>query len=914
MDIDPTSWPSLSRLIDRMLDLPPQVREDWVHSLSGEDAGLAPRLLELLHPAAVPTLSWLETLPKFSEAPEPGEPGQDAHAVEQPGDRIGPYRLVRMLGSGGMGSVWYALRVDQMVRRPVALKLPLAVPSRVLAARFERERDILASLVHPNIARLYDAGISEQGRAFLALEYVEGRDLDRYSDERRLDLGGRIDLFLQVLAAVQHAHGSLVIHRDIKPQNILVTAQGSVRLLDFGVAKLLGEEQAERTELTRLAPVALTPAYAAPEQICGEAVSTATDIYALGVVLFELLTGVRPYRLQRESRGALEEAILRGDIPRPSSLAIDAPAAQRRATTPARLRRALRGDLDAILLKALQRDPRRRYLTAQAFADDLAHYRTGRVVEARTPSRWYELGRFVLRNRVAVASAAAVSLALLIGAAVALWQAREAKLQASIAAAERDRALAAAGHREAVEEFLFDLMLEAGRAGAPISIPALVQRAKELSEREFADNPEVRAAVLKTVAGLELNLQGIAQASAEFGRARELLAQSQDSDLRAGVVCAGAMVEAELGREREASQAFDSVIGDPASSADALRECYAYKAQLAAYRNDGPAALIAVRQALEQWQRGTRRSPVIRLELQTFEARALSLVGLSAQADAESAQVLEALKALGRDRGTWANKLRRERSYAAMESGDLLAALAQIEDLAARQREDFPGDAPVLSLYARGRALLELGRYREALAQFEGVSRLAVDRDPLIKSLSMIEESVAQSALGHRERAEDRFKSAVESGRAMAVSGTTWEVTKVLARARLDLDQKQLLRARKGLSRILELDGVPVTSKCTAHRLRARALLGLSESGEALREARQALEMDERQRGDHPYSAWVGVSDLLLGKASLAMGERAQGLAQIRSAIDQMEKTAGPDFPDLVAARRLLSGERPTDR
>ena len=260
------------------------------------------------------------------------------------GKQFGPYRVLALLGHGGMGSVWLAERVDGLFTRQVALKLVHpALKSRVMSERFAREREILASLNHPNIARLLDAGFAEDGQSYLALDYVAGTPLTTYCDEPRLSVRERLELFRQVLSAVQYAHAHLVIHRDLKPANILVTEEGQVQLLDFGIAKLLSEGEAKETELTQLGGRALTPDYAAPEQIAGAPITTAADVYALGVMLYELLTGERPYKLKRDSRGALEEAILEADPVAPSRTALQQAAAAARATTAKKLSSTLAG-------------------------------------------------------------------------------------------------------------------------------------------------------------------------------------------------------------------------------------------------------------------------------------------------------------------------------------------------------------------------------------------------------------------------------------------------------------------------------------------------------------------------------------------------------------------------------------------
>jgi len=306
-----------------------------------------------------------------------------------------------------MATVWLAERHDGLIHRPVALKLPRrSWRSAALRERLTRERDILAALTHPNIARLYDAGITADGQPYLALKYVEGRRLDEFVRDRSLDPRERVALFLQIADAVAYAHAQLVVHRDLKPSNILVTADGHVRLLDFGIAKLLEQGEARETELTAQSGRALTPDYASPEQIAGMPIGTASDVYSLGVVLYELLTNQRPYRLTRDSRGALEEAILQVDPARPSD------AADARAT-----RAALRGDLDWIVLKAMAKERERRYVSAAELAADLRRFLRNEPVEASPPSTTYRIGKFVRRHRLAVGAGGLLILSLLAGTA-----------------------------------------------------------------------------------------------------------------------------------------------------------------------------------------------------------------------------------------------------------------------------------------------------------------------------------------------------------------------------------------------------------------------------------------------------------------------------------------------------------------
>src|SRR5215471_6748975 len=347
----------------------------------------------------------------------------------------GAYRLLKLVGKGGMSEVWLAERMDGFLKRPVALKLPYAGGGSHFVERLTREKDILASLVHPGIARLYDAGITERGRPFLALEYVEGTNLTEYCDQHALPIRDRLSLFLKVLAAVQYAHSCLVVHRDLKPSNILVTSAGEVKLLDFGIAKLTKQGEARETELTLSGGRALTLAYASAEQISGQAVTTASDVFSLGLILFELLSGKRAFVPAHDTRAALEEAILNAEPRRPSQRILHEDQARMRSTTLRRLRLQLRGDLDLIVLKALRKQPVERYSTVDLFRADLERYLSGEPVLAQPQSARYRTRKFVLRHKMGVVSAAAIVLTLAAGLSAALWQARVARNEARTSAA-----------------------------------------------------------------------------------------------------------------------------------------------------------------------------------------------------------------------------------------------------------------------------------------------------------------------------------------------------------------------------------------------------------------------------------------------------------------------------------------------
>ena len=511
---DDSAWPRLDELLDVALDLPDAERAALLERLGRENPSLRARLESLLAAdAAAGTFltgdaaGWLPGVPAFSP-PESDTPFAA-------GVRIGPYCIVQEIGRGGMGIVYLAERADGEFEQRVALKLVRRGLEEDEIARFRRERQILARLDHPSIARLFDGGVHGDGRPWFAMELVEGEPITAYCDGRRLPIDARLRLFRRVCDAVQYAHGNLVVHRDLKPSNILVSPDGTLKLLDFGIAKLLGDASAaEPADLTRTGSRFLTPAYAAPEQLRSEAVSTATDVYALGVILFELLTGRRPFG-GRDSRAAdLERAILEREPSRPSTVVTSrdadgagdpAPgaAASARGASPASLRRRLAGDLDAIVLKALRKEPLHRYPTAAALAEDVERSLDGRPVKARPEGRRYRAAKFVRRHRAALTAAALLALSLVGGLGAAAWQARQKTIEARKA--------------EAVKDFLISIFRQADpvqSAGADISLRQVLDRGAERTSLELAGQPEVRGEMLTALAGIYAELGVLDRAAA----------------------------------------------------------------------------------------------------------------------------------------------------------------------------------------------------------------------------------------------------------------------------------------------------------------------------------------------------------------------------------------------------------------
>ncbi len=479
--IDKHRWAVLSPLLDELLDADEAVRAMRLAHLSDTDSGLANDLSALLRrQAAIDAEGFLEGC----AAPLPAEPRRE-------GQSIGSYTLERLLGRGGMGAVWLAHRSDGRYAGRVAVKLlNLALLTPGGTERFRREGSALARLAHPNIARLVDAGVTGDGQPYLVLEYIEGEPIDRWCDTRSLDVNARVRLFLQVLAAVAHAHSKLILHRDLKPANILVTPAGQVKLLDFGIAKITDEE--------RTAGRAYTPEYAAPEQVQGAEVTTATDVYALGVLLYAMLTSRHP---------------------------------------------SLRGDLDTIIAKALKKLPAERYRTVAALSDDLQRYLQNEPVSAHPDSLTYRMGRFVARNRTAVAASAGVLLSIAAATALSAWQAHQAKVQ-------RDHAQALSARNNAVVEFVASMLTEIVPAEQPVRVGDLLERSQSIL-LTAETRPDIQAAVLNIVATYFLNAGDVAKAQPMFARALELTRNSPDIALRAELLCSDALARSMETRQED---------------------------------------------------------------------------------------------------------------------------------------------------------------------------------------------------------------------------------------------------------------------------------------------------------------------------------------------------------------------------
>ena len=571
-------WQLLSRLLDEAMDMSEEERAPWLRTLRNED----PEMAATVERALADRQS--EGFASFLEGPSPIS-DESIESATLVGHHIGPYVIDAQAGRGGMGSVWRAHRADGRYEGTVAIKFVHAMwIGKAGEQRFRFEGRALARLNHPNIARLLDAGVAEGSQPYLVLEYVEGEPIDAYCERMGLDVRARVRLFQDVLRAVAHAHGNLIVHRDIKPANVFVKSDGAVKLLDFGIAKLI-DDDSEAAQLTRASAIALTPQYAAPEQLLGEPVSTATDVYALGLLLYLLLSGEHPVPEGTRSSAALVQAVLTEEPPPASSVA-------KIEVVPAR---SLEGDLDNILHKAIKKNPAERYASAQAFADDLQRFLSDEPVQARSDTAYYRVSKFVKRHTVGTALAGIAVVLLSVSLLAAVLQARRAERaavqavaergradrEATVAIAQRDQALHAMAMAQDATQLSNYLLTETMPQVSPENTRQLILKAAEAT-RTSTDIPPDRRAIMLGILGDQLEeRRDYATAFQLYTESAVLAKESKDTSTLGVALCRSGYAEVNLNRAKEGfakiEQGLASIPADK-NFASARIDCYVAKA------------------------------------------------------------------------------------------------------------------------------------------------------------------------------------------------------------------------------------------------------------------------------------------------------------------------------------------------
>jgi serine/threonine-protein kinase len=899
--LDPSLWHELSGHLDRALDLESDERQRWLTELAVSQPLIAAAVRNLLAERdALNASGFLQTPPRAI-----ADLTQRRRSLA--GKQIGAYTLDHLIGRGGMGEVWLASRSDGRFEGRCAIKfLDRLVARPRVADRFRHEGRLLARLGHPNIARLLDAGSTDDGHQFLVLEYVDGERIDHYCSSHQLGVEARVRLFLDAVAAVAHAHSQLIIHRDLKPSNVLVTRDGIVKLLDFGIAKLVSPERASgAATMTRAEEIVLTPEYAAPEQLLGDVPSTATDVYQLGMLLYVLLTGGHPLHLAG-NRVQRIKAALDGRLPRASQFA-----------TNTSLQKELRGDLDAILAHALHINPADRYQTAAALRDELVRYLSRAPVDARRGVAFYQARRFIRRHWLSVVGSATTVVALFATLVFALTQ-------AGAAATQRDRAFALATRNSAVTEFLGVLITEAAEAGKPVTVNDMLARSERLALADTSGSPENRAAVLEMIASRYGSLGDDVKAARLLERSLALIADSPDQALKSKLTCAHALSIASLGRVNEAVLAIerqlDLLQSDPGNAA----YCLLYRALIADSDGDAAHALRYATDALQKFRAAPRTAA-------GDEGLFLGAVGFgyhlnqrNVEADEYYRRALQKYAELGRDGGPDAIAVRNNWAVVFDDAGVPRRALEIYDETLRAFMDRNPDSEPPAYLVGnRARALERVGRRREAEAQYHRAFDLAGQQHNVrgqiycllgLAATAQESDDPAGSA-AYLDRAGTLMDPRVPGqtpprmSRALVLSRLPAQATAALIQGRLDIIAGRFGAARIQLSRALA-DGHPAVVSSATWAI-AEIQLRTGDARGAAENARRTLAYSIGMQGGLPYSTNTGQSYLKLARALRQLGEHERARTALASAQDHLSHTVDEEHPLFVQARELARQWQP---
>jgi serine/threonine protein kinase/Tfp pilus assembly protein PilF len=858
-------------LFDELVELPLSKRTGRLREIAAGDPTLAARLERLLAADDAPG--------DFLERPAMDlvttVEGSVTEADDQlaGGTLVGPWRILRLIGRGGMGEVYLAERDEPSFTQLAAVKIvKRGLDSPTTIPRFLRERQILAALDHPNLAHLLDGGTAPDGRPYFALEWVQGESITSYCREHVVDLETMLRLMQTVCQAVDSAHRRLVVHRDLKPANILVTPEGTPKLLDFGIAQVIAEGSADEG---RIGMRALTPAYAAPEQILGEPITTATDVYSLGVLLFELITRTLPHRRSNSSLSTLAEGVDTETVERPSIVL-------RKPTGNALLARRVSGDLDLIVLKALQRDPAQRYASAQALADDIARLLDGRPVKAHADQLGYRIRRFVLRHRIPMSAVALGLVALIAGLGVSLWQARESRFAAQ-------RAAAAANRAERVKSFLVSIFRQSDpelREGPNLTARELLERGASQLDKGLTGEPEVQADLFEAVARIENNLGLMDQAFVHAKRSLELrrsFLPPTDGHIGVSLTVLGE-VQNFRGSVEDARKSFESALRilQPAYGSDSVEVAEAQR------------GLAEVLHAPEE---SARSVELLRRAFATFSHR-------SGDSDSETADTLHELGLA----------LESNQQYPAAEVADRRATSLLVKALG-------PHSAKVAEAQADLAGLLDrLGKAKEAQALFE--QALATQRAVFGPHHLKLADTLFSYAILLIEQQQHAAANAALT-EAIGIYGLEREETGHCLRylGISAMQQEHYAEAARLFARAAEIYKTTIGVD-SVQRYRALANLGwadfhLGRLPEAKSELSSAMANIQRLSGPDAYEIRLPLKQL--GEVLAASGSLNEGIALLRRAraleeklfhtIDHREVGGS----DLLVGRSLLRRAGPGD-
>ena len=868
-------WQALEPLLDTALDLTPYERGRWLDELSARSPDLAADLRSLLDGEAVADQSGFLSQPVESSLA---------------GVQLGAYRLERPIGQGGMGTVWLARRADGRFEGSAAVKiLNLGLLSPTGQERLRREGSVLARLTHPGIARLLDAGVSPGGQPYLVLEHVDGKPIDGYVRERGLAPEACIRLFLQVLAAVGHAHANLIVHRDIKPSNILVTSEGVVKLLDFGIAKLVDSDSGDYSALTLDGGRVFTPQYAAPEQVRGEPPTTATDVYALGVLLYVLVAGRHPTGEGCRSPAESIRAILESD---PGRLGL--------------------GDLDNILDKALRKNLGERYQTVAAFGGDLERYLRHEPVSARAHSLTYRMAKFTRRNRTTVVAGMVTAAGLIAATVFSLGQMRQAQVQRDDARAQRDRAVYQERRAAASSGFMELLLQSIAPTGKSYTMQEMLDKARVLLETDYREDPRFMARMLVELADHYFELHDRRRELSLLRRAEELALQSKDGETAAFASCRLAKSAADDGDAQAAQQNLDRASRylarlQPRPVGPQV-QCLRARSALARLVGHTELALAHAQGAVALGEAAGDTRSTYHLGALNEVSRALHDNGQIRGSLDMTRRVIGTLERM--NRAHTLNMVVERYNEAALLSrlGEKLEAelaLARTIDLAEGLNPE--KQVPTYVTMFAGELAADLGRpdsaataFRRALAE----SRQRGDTAYQVRALS----GLSGALLDQRQVREAR-RYIAELSR-MVPENHRWRAS--LLQARLSYAQGSRAEGRRRYMEVLVRRGFPSRGLSTPYfsNLVLEGALMASGSGDTVvaeRLASDALRLAQGEGQDERRSGVIGYALVTIARMRQSRGELAAAKDDLQRGIGALVSGYGPDHPRTREARALLA-------
>ena len=882
--IDPECWKRVIEHLDHMLELPEPDWAAYLAALHQEDPATATHVGRLLSARSAPRFA--EFLSGSTPLPAP-----ETAAMHLVGRHVGPYVIEAEIGHGGMGSVWRARRADGRFESRVAVKLPyLAWLGNAGAQRFLLEGRLLGRLDHPNIARLIDAGVLEGTQPYLVLEYVEGRPIDDYCAAQQLDERARVRLFLNVLSAVGHAHRQLIIHRDIKPANVFVTEDGTVKLLDFGVAKML-TPGADELPAARAESRILTPEFAAPEQWLGETITTATDIYALGLTLYLVLTGRHPLAAPGHNAGEVMRLPAESDPPRPSSF-----------------KRELRGDLDNILAKTLRRRPQERYASVDGFAEDLRRFLANEPVSAVPDTLSYRVGKFARRHRAGVATATLMAAVLVSAVVMTSWQMIEARRQRDDAQFQERRA-------ESANEFLNALLLSDGGPERPaLSTTERLALGARMLESQYSGEPGFAGRMLVQLADQYRGMNDSPAAVALDERAYQMGKSIGDAELMALSQCAAAYAEGVNGVTDRAPErllvAQRLLANMPRPSLVLQVACLQAQAELAIQTGNfalGETELGQARHLLEQ-------------SGQTYSAAYTSVLTDLGNVYNQTSRLREALvmaeligathERLGRGGTTARVMALQNQATVLFGMGELRRAL-QLYDEARRRFEVVYAEStvPVSLLVNRAAVLNRLGQDTEALALArEAAARAQRTDNRLWLFRAQRVACLTYLSMGQLDEAQAALDATAAALDATAATNSRLLTQLDLLRAQLWLARGNAGEAIRSVESALARSGFPASKRFAdaqvAFTIKATAALEAGRLAEAREDAGTALSIAETLARAPDSSADVGEAALLLAKTELAQGRAIDARPLLERAVRSLSNGVGAEHTLTREAQR----------